>query len=139
MLRIFLTFLISMNVFAGDPALEQFNNGKKALQNGNKALAVYCLTRATQLGHPDAPFQLSEVLKEEAGGLSHIPAEAIELIQIGARRGDPIAQRALADMYMGGNGVTQSTTDAKKWYRILKTNKRRANPDLPELTPPPFK
>ena len=82
----------------------------KAAVHGLFGLSLCALSQASLAQHCD--------IKQATAMLSgNYVAEAVQMLDACAKKGDAAAQRQLADLYLAGNGVEQDHYEAAQWYR----------------------
>ena len=101
------------------PSMELGDIFREKGGNENLAKAVAYYERASERGHPDAPYWLG-VLCEAAGAAETAGAavEAAGWYELAAERGCVLAQTRLAEMYRAGKGVARDDVAAAFWHQI---------------------
>ena len=100
------------------PSMELGDIFREKGGNENLAKAVAYYERASERGHPDAPYWLG-VLCEAAGAAGDAGAvEAAGWYELAAERGCALAQTRLAEMYRAGKGVARDDVAAAFWHRM---------------------
>lgn len=95
---------------------QDFNDGVKAVQNGDFATAVKIWTPLAEKGSREAQFNLA-VMYDDGMGIPEDDAEAAKWYRKAAENGFPQAQLILGIMYVEGDGVPENTEESLNWLR----------------------
>lgn len=101
---------------------QDFNDGVKAVQNGDFATAVKIWTPLAEKGSREAQFNLA-VMYDDGMGIPEDNAEAAKWYRKAAENGFPQAQLILGIMYVEGEGVPEDTEESLNW--LLKAAKHK--------------
>jgi len=94
---------------------ELFQTGVTAFQNGHKKKAFLLMQRASELGHPDAMFNLA-YLYEKGIGTSQDYGKSMHWYRSAAKAGSAMAMLNIGALYENANGVKRDYKKATRWY-----------------------
>lgn len=106
---------------AGPSSAEEFYaEAMKKKEAGDMAQAIEHLTRASNLGHGLAGFQLASIYYDGGQGTRKNPVLAVEYFRKSAMKGIAPAMDALAQIYQYGEGVVLDPIKAYIWCVVAK-------------------
>jgi localization factor PodJL len=97
-------------------AARMYADAKRLLKAGDKS-GLEMLTRAANLGYPDAQFDLGNYYETGRYGLAKDYAEARRWYERGAANGNSAAMYNLGMAYYEGNGGPKNLVTAAQWMR----------------------
>lgn len=107
---------------------QDFNDGVKAVQNGDFATAVKIWTPLAEKGSREAQFNLA-VMYDDGMGIPEDNAEAAKWYRKAAENGFPQAQLILGIIYVEGEGVPEDTEESLNWLRKAAKHKNGIGAD----------
>lgn len=107
---------------------QDFNDGVKAVQNGDFATAVKIWTPLAENGSKAAQFNLA-VMYDDGMGVPEDNAKAAKWYREAANNGFPQAQLLLGVMYVEGEGIPEDLEEGLKWLRKAAKHKDETGAD----------
>ena len=112
----YLLFILSLCLIIAPSAWGDYQDGRKAYNRGDYAMALKELLPLAEQGHAGAQYFIG-YMYYKGQGVGQDGEEAVKWFRMAAEQGDVKAQYLLGYMYYKGQGVGQDGEEAVKWLR----------------------